>query len=153
MGRGKGAAKVSKRTHFSFIQITLSLHFNYLRFTWNLILIFKYWLNCRYNEVSLSFFLAKTVLSLAKVHKLNAVLIFSYICFSLCAFFFPSNIFLLLISGMCCGQPMSLCRETCFLTINTESYATGKKERKGNNSDGFNGKVRISRKRRKSKAA
>lgn len=52
---------------------------------------------------------------------------------------------------MCCGQPMSLCRETCFLTINTESYATGKKERTGNNSDGFNGKVRISRKRRNSR--
>lgn len=49
---------------------------------------------------------------------------------------------------------MSLCRETCFLRINTESYATGKKERTGNNSDGFNGfKVRISRKRRKSRAA
>lgn len=54
---------------------------------------------------------------------------------------------------MCCGQPMSLCTETCFLTINTDSYAAGKKERTGNNSDGFNGKVRISRKRRKRRAA
>lgn len=152
MGRGKGAAKVSKRTTFSFIQITLSLHFNYLRFTWNLL-----FLNTGLTVVTMRFlFISFFNDNCLKQKFINLMLciIFTYICIVfpwVC--FFSLYYFMLLISGMCCGLPMSLCRETCFLTINTDSYATGKKERTENNSDGFKGKVRISRKRKRSRAA
>lgn len=59
MGRGKGAAKVSKRTHFIYSRlysnniVTLQLFKIHMEFNIN---FFKYWLNCRY-EVSFSFFL------------------------------------------------------------------------------------------------